>query len=291
MTLKYLITGATGGLGASVLSYLKANVPASEYAAASSSEANRKRFEDQGIAFRVVNYDDPESLEAAFQDVENLFFVSTNTFDVQKREKQHQSVVDAAKRQKVRHVWYTSLAFGGFRSDSKADVQQAHLLTEEMLRKADINYTSVRQGLYADAFPVFMNWYPSTSTVYLSGDGPIAFTLRDELGEATARLMIHGGHDREIVLLTAQETITYTEIVDLINETTGRQVRVKTVPPEEFVKLQSTNDEGGKSAAFFSRLTSWNDAIAKGEAQSTDPLMEELLGRKQPRPERRFASY
>ncbi|KAJ5246743.1 hypothetical protein N7468_001726 [Penicillium chermesinum] len=279
MTLKYLITGAT------------ANVPASEYAAASSSEANRKRFEDQGIAFRVVNYDDPESLEAAFQDVENLFFVSTNTFDVQKREKQHQSVVDAAKRQKVRHVWYTSLAFGGFRSDSKADVQQAHLLTEEMLRKADINYTSVRQGLYADAFPVFMNWYPSTSTVYLSGDGPIAFTLRDELGEATARLMIHGGHDREIVLLTAQETITYTEIVDLINETTGRQVRVKTVPPEEFVKLQSTNDEGGKSAAFFSRLTSWNDAIAKGEAQSTDPLMEELLGRKQPRPERRFASY
>lgn len=33
-----------------------------------------------------------------------------------------------------RQVWYTSLAFGGFGS-SKADVQSAHLLTEEMLRK------------------------------------------------------------------------------------------------------------------------------------------------------------
>ncbi len=34
----------------------------------------------------------------------------------------------------VKQVWYTSLAFGGFGS-SEADVQKAHLLTEEMLRK------------------------------------------------------------------------------------------------------------------------------------------------------------
>lgn len=49
-----------------------------------------------------------------------------------------------------------------------------------------------------------MDWYPTTDIVYLPSDGPVAFTLRDELGEATARLMILGGHDREIVLLTAQ---------------------------------------------------------------------------------------
>lgn len=104
MTLKYLITGATGGLGAQVLSYLVANVPASEYAAASSSEANRKRFEDQGIAFRLVNYDDASSMKTAFKDVENLFFVSTNTFDVEKREKQHQRFVDTAKEMNVKHV-------------------------------------------------------------------------------------------------------------------------------------------------------------------------------------------
>ena len=104
MTLKYLITGATGGLGSQVLSYLVANVPASDYAAASSSEANRKRFEDRGIAFRVVNYDNPRSLETAFEDVENLFFVSTSTFDVEKRRQQHQNFVDAAKKMNVKHV-------------------------------------------------------------------------------------------------------------------------------------------------------------------------------------------
>lgn len=104
MTLKYLITGATGGLGAGVLAYLAANVPASEYAAASSKEANRKQFEDRGIAFRLASYDDPQTLETAFEGVENLFFVSTNTFDVEKRRKQHQSFVDAAKKMNVKHV-------------------------------------------------------------------------------------------------------------------------------------------------------------------------------------------
>ncbi|KAK9856715.1 hypothetical protein MYU51_000581 [Penicillium brevicompactum] len=275
MTLKYLVTGATGGLGAGVLSYLAATLQSGEYAAASSREENRKQFEDRGIAFRVVNYEDPLSMESSFQDVENLLFVSTNTFDVEKRRKQHQSVVDAANKM---NVWYTSLAFGGYESNSKADVQQAHLMTEEMMRQTKLNYTSVREGLYVDAFPVFMGWYPSTSTVYLPSDGPVAFTLREELAEATARLMIRGGHDREIVLITAQQTITFSEIVDLINETTARQVQFKLVSPEEFVKLKA-DDEGGKPEGFFKALVSWYDGISKGETSTIDPLMADLLGR------------
>ncbi|KAJ5697370.1 hypothetical protein N7488_011054 [Penicillium malachiteum] len=285
MSLKYLVTGATGGLGAQVLSYLVANVPASEYAAASSTEANRRRFEDQDIAFRLVNYDDPQSMENAFQGVENLLFVSTNTFDVEKREKQHQSFVDAAKKMNVKHVWYTSLAFGGFKSDSKADVQRAHLITEEMLRKADVTFTSIREGLYTDAFPVFMGWYPSTDKVYVSGDGPIAFTLRDELGEATARLMIKGGHEKEIVLLTAQQTVTFADIVDVINETTGRQVVIEQVSSEELVRIKAADDLGGKSEGFFQAVATWHGAIAMGDAGVTDPLMADLLER-EPKPAR-----
>ncbi|KAJ5558220.1 hypothetical protein N7535_008435 [Penicillium sp. DV-2018c] len=285
MTLKYLITGATGGLGAAVLSYFAANLPASEYAAASSREETRKQLEDRGIAFRLANYDDPQILEAAFEDVENLYFVSTNTFDVEKRRKQHQNVVNAAKKMNVKHVWYTSLAFGGKGSSSQADVQQAHLMTEEMLREADINFTSIREGLYTDAFPIFMGWYPKTETVYLPWDGPVAFTLRSELGEANARLMIRGGYDREIVLLTAQQTITFSEIVDVINETTGRNVQLKIVSPEEFVQLKSADDEGGKSESFFSALISWYESISKGEASIIDPLMMDLLGR-EPTPPR-----
>jgi hypothetical protein len=156
MTVKYLITGATGGLGSQVLAHLAASVPHSSLVAASSKESNRAQFEAQGIAFRVTNFDDPASLKAAFDGVENLFFVSTNTFDNERRTKQHWNVVEAAKKTGVKHVcfhtilfflmfimlmrivqtWYTSLAFGGLRSDSKMAVQQAHLETEKMLEKS-----------------------------------------------------------------------------------------------------------------------------------------------------------
>lgn len=110
MTLKYLITGATGGLGSQVLAYLVANVPSSEYAAAASSEARRSSFESKGIAFRVANFNEPATLDSAFADVENLFFISTNTFDNAKRRVQHQNVVDAAKRAGVKHVCYPGSA-------------------------------------------------------------------------------------------------------------------------------------------------------------------------------------
>ncbi|KAL2859996.1 uncharacterized protein BJX67DRAFT_368318 [Aspergillus lucknowensis] len=104
MTLKYLITGATGGLGEQVLNYLVAHVPASEFAAASSNASNRARFEDRGIAFRHVNYDDQESPDLGLNDVENLLFVSTNVFDIERRHKQHQRLIDSAKKAGVKHV-------------------------------------------------------------------------------------------------------------------------------------------------------------------------------------------
>ncbi|OJJ33440.1 hypothetical protein ASPWEDRAFT_160204 [Aspergillus wentii DTO 134E9] len=279
MTLKYLITGATGGLGAQVLAYFIANVPASEYAAASSRESNRKQFTDRGIAFRHVDYNDPKTLEESFHDVENLLFVSTNTFDNEVRRVQHQNFVDAAKKAGVGHVWYTSLAFGGFRSDSKVAVQQAHLMTEEMLRKSGITFTSIREGIYTNAFPLFANWYPQSTTITLPSNGRMALTVREELGEATARLIISGGHEKEIVLLTAQESISFSEVVDIINETTGRDVKLDIVSADEYVRLNGDNDTGAKPTAFFQTLLSWYEGIANGEASMTHPLMKEVLGR------------
>ena len=101
MTLKYLITGATGGLGEQVMNYFTANVPLSEFAAASSNAANRSIFENRGIAFRHVNYDDPQSLKMGLRDVENLLFVSTGA---KHRAEQHVSVIEAAKDAGVKHV-------------------------------------------------------------------------------------------------------------------------------------------------------------------------------------------
>ncbi|RAH73944.1 putative NmrA-like family protein [Aspergillus aculeatinus CBS 121060] len=311
---QYLLTGVTGGLGAHVLEYFLAHVEPSTYAVASSNRAKADEFTRQGLAFRVVNYDDPSTLDAAFQEVENLFFVSSNTFDNERRRRQHQDVVDAAKRAGVKHIWYTSLAFGGHTSTSQVAVQQAHYMTEEMLRvpppslmqsSSGIPYTSIREGLYTEAFPLYFNWYPTTKTIILpqppttttttqsattdpaelAHTQRITFTSREELGHATARLLLRGGagYRDQIVVLSARETLSFQQIVDLINAhhcQDSRKVGVEFVPAAEYVARNAADDEGGKAAGFFEAMVSWHEGIAKGEAVvDSEGLMAEVLGR------------
>ncbi|THC99445.1 hypothetical protein EYZ11_001083 [Aspergillus tanneri] len=103
MTLKYLITGASGGLGAHDLDCFVANWP------------------------------------------------FTNVLDNERRKKQHGNFIDPARKVGVKHVWYTSLALSGFKSDSQAAMLRTHYETEDLLKESGLTYTSIREGAYAYA--------------------------------------------------------------------------------------------------------------------------------------------
>ncbi|OGE47193.1 hypothetical protein PENARI_c056G01555 [Penicillium arizonense] len=243
MTVKYLITGATGDLGGGVLDYFIANVDFTEFTASSSNPDNRSLFENRGVNFRHLDYEDPATLRTALRDVQNLLLVSTATgvIHIERIERHHRNVVDAARQENVKHVWYTSLTFGGLTNDSEVPMQRAHLATEKMLQESGLTFTSIREGMYAEGFPVFLNWYPNETLVILPDDGEIAFTSRAELAECTARLMLRGGFENRTLLLTAGGTITGKEIINLINETTGRNVKLQYVSPGAYLNMTNAN--------------------------------------------------
>ncbi|EEH35035.2 hypothetical protein PAAG_06082 [Paracoccidioides lutzii Pb01] len=293
-TANYLVTGSTSGLGASVLAtlYKSVNNPAQIIASSSRAEAADELQKDYpGTQFRITNYDDLSGLENAFKGVERLFFVSTPTVDVTRRAQQHSNVIEAAKKATVGHVYYSSLAFGGYRSDSKAIVQAAHLITEEQLKRSGVPYTSVREGIYADAFPIFSAWYPDTTTIYIPTDGPITWTSRTELGEATAKLMLRDPstlsslirNDDNIALLTGPRAYTFADLATTLTRATGTKIAVQQVPRDKYAAVVARNDakegHGGKSARFWEVWASLLDAVGQGEAATVDPLMGELLGR------------
>lgn len=150
--------------------------------------------------------------------------------------------------------------------------------------RSGLTYTAIREGVYAEAFPVFINWYPDTTAVRLPADGEIAWTRRTELGEATARIMIRGGYENQTVLFTSEETITTKELVEVLNETTSRQVKFEIVSSEEYARVNGVNDQGGKPRAFFEMVATWWEDIAKGELRTTDGLMRDVLGREPTKP-------
>ncbi|KAH6681029.1 hypothetical protein F5X68DRAFT_234148 [Plectosphaerella plurivora] len=244
--------------------------------AASSKASNRSKFEDRGIEFRRIDYSERQSLVEGLRGVENLFFISSNSNN---RPEEHGNLINAAKEAKVKHMWYTSLAYGGFTDTAKFAVQQDHLLTERLLKESGLTYTSVREGIYTESFCLFLDWYPSREKVLLPGDGEIAFALRSDLAEATANLMIRGGFENEIVLLTPESTITAQGMVDVINETTGRDVKLEFMSAKEFLEKTPQGDTRGKPAWWYKMTVEcWNE-ISKGGLRTTHPLMAELLGR------------
>lgn len=291
MPLKYLITGATGGLGALVLHHLQndPSVPPSSYAAASSNPSRSSSFTSRGIQFRHADFSTLSILVSAFADVENLFFVSTNTLDHALRQQQHANVIDAAKQAGVRHVWYTSLAFGGYGNNSKALFQIAHLETEKLLSESGLSFTVLRMGCYADAWPLFSNWYPGRTSVKVPGDGKQAFVAREELAEATVKLLLEHApsgeeRSRRTLLLTGPKAVTLQDMVDsangVLSEAGKEKIMFEIVTNEEYVDANSEEDEGGKPRAFFEAMLSYFEAVSAGDLETVDPLLEKVLGRK-----------
>lgn len=137
MPTRFLLTGITGGLGAKILDDMLNvhKVPASDIIATSRSEANKARFESQGLQFRLADFNRLETLQAAFKDVEHLLFMSSSTRDTPTRNREHTNVIEAAKKMNVKKVWYVSLAFGGWDDTSTIIFQQAHYETENQLKR------------------------------------------------------------------------------------------------------------------------------------------------------------
>ncbi|KAL9620133.1 MAG: hypothetical protein Q9160_005339 [Pyrenula sp. 1 TL-2023] len=310
MPLKILITGATGGLGSSTLHHLQhtLSIPTSSLAASSSSPSKASDFNSIGIPFRHADFSSPASLLSAFNGIENLLFVSTNTLDHARRQQQHQNVVDAAVKAGVKHVWYTSLAFDGREEvgTSKAMFQIAHQGTELMLKRAGeehgLRYTILRMGAYADAWPLFCAWYPGQESVRVpvpeEGERGQAFATREELAEGVARLLVEGVPGEGVVvgsatktgsevgvgrtlLLTGPRAVTLREIVQAANEGhPAGDIRFESVSPKDYVRVNSEHDQGGKPSMFFDAMLSYYDAVTAGDLDVVDPLLEKVLGRR-----------
>lgn len=71
-----LITGVTGGLGATILENLSKSVPASDIAVLVRSAEKGQVFKEAGYDVRIGDYSDQSVLENAFAEIETLMFVS-----------------------------------------------------------------------------------------------------------------------------------------------------------------------------------------------------------------------
>lgn len=284
----FLLTGVTGGLGSKILHEMlhTHHIPPQGIIATSRSPSKRSHYESQNLQFRIADYKDPYSLLSAFRNVRDLLFMSSSERETTTRNTEHRNVIEAAKKTGVRKVWYVSLAFGGWGDSSKIGFQHAHYETENLLKESGVDFVSLRAGVYSDAFPLFLNWYPESKEVLFPKVEPsveesrIAFTSRDELGEGIATLLAGGGvepkGEKRIVLLTASETNSLVDLVDAVDS----ELPVRYLDPRDWIEESAKDDIGGKGKAWFEARLVFTEGVCNGDAAATDPALEKLLGRK-----------
>ncbi|TFK49576.1 NmrA-like family protein [Heliocybe sulcata] len=286
-----VLTGATGGLGSQVLRYLLILVPPTDITVSLHNPAGLSpSIASSGITVKQGDYADPASLDSAFTGADKLLLISYPSIAHELRVRHHVNAIDAARRVGVKHIYYTSLAFGyGTTPESCAEVMQAHLDTEKYLKESGLKYTIIREGIYNESYPLYFGFFdPSKDTeVYIPNDGPIAWAARPDLGEGTAKLLAlppsDTRYDNTTLLFSGPQAnlLSLHQLAPLISRILGRPVNVHIVSEDEYVRRHK--DESGSNVRgtedFLRKWATTFEAMKRGETGIVDPTLQEVLGR------------
>lgn len=299
---KVVITGASGKLGGAVLHNLlsyKLLSPQDIVVTTSSSltDSRWNSFKEQGGTVREASFDDKASMKAAFKGCERLLLVSTPRINMdfndapygKGREAHHFAVIEAARTAGVKHIYYTSL---GFKGGSKAGVMRAHNRTEEFLRMlTDTGYTILREGLYNESWPLYLghgdlSGKDDRAEIVVAGDGKVSWAALDDLGLATASILVDepANYAGVTILLSTTTSVTLREVASMVSEAKGREVRLKVVSHDEHEKYYI--EQRGIDSAYVRWWTSTYDVLPNNDCENKDPTLERLLAKhsREPKP-------
>lgn len=227
-----LVTGASGNLGSLTIEYLSKKTAPSNIIAFTRDEEKAQEYRAKGIEARIGDFDDPTSLDRAFEGVDTLLMISTLDPN---RYQQHKNVVDAAKRAGVKHVVYTSVAMENPETSVIRPLMESHFQTESYIRESGLTYTLLRNSLYMQVLPQFLGQNVFETGVYVpAGNGKAPFVLREELAEAAAEVLATTGHENKTYELTGAELYSFQDVADVLSGISGKELAYTAAKEETF---------------------------------------------------------
>jgi NAD(P)H dehydrogenase (quinone) len=283
---RYLVTGATGGLGSQVIDFLLPRVPAQEIVALTRDRNKCEHLAEKGVEVREGDYLNQPSLELAFKGVDKLLLISALAFT--DAVTQHTNVIEAAKRAGVSHVLYTAIQRAEGGDFEIPQVTEWDRKTEALLKASGLAWTVLRNSMYLDMLPLgFGKDVADVGIRVPAGTGLAALATRHDLAEGTATVLSEEGHAGKIYTLGSSDAVSMLEIAVAISEASGQKIDYRDTPVAEFVSARVEEGFPEPTATFFA---AWFQAIAVGEFASITGDLERLIGRKPQSAEEFFAA-
>ncbi|APZ54658.1 NAD(P)H-binding protein [Salipiger abyssi] len=273
-SLKYLVTGASGQLGALAIDALLDRVPASEVGALVRRAEAAAPLEAKGVTVRIASYDDSAALEAAFAGVERLLLISSS--EVGQRATQHANVIAAAKAAGVGFVAYTSI----LRADSSplTVLPGEHVATEQALAASGLHYALLRNGWYTENYTMGVpTALEHGGMMGAAGEGRISSAARADYAAAAAAVLTGDlPASGTIYELAGDSSYTLAEFAAALSELSGKEIGYTDMTPEAFdAALQGA----GLPAPVAGMLADSEKGAAQGGLYSDDTTLSQLIGR------------
>ena len=277
MVRRVLVIGVTGNVGFAVVRALQ-HRGSLICAAGSDRERLRARLGNDVETARL-NFFEPETFAPALAGCDGLFLLRPPAISQVRRTLL--PFLDAARSLGVRQVVFLSV--------QGADKNRLipHHAVEQHIQAGPANWTLLRPGFFAQNFgDAYRQDITRDGRVYVpAGDGRVAFVDTRDVAEVAAMALLDPlAHAGQAYVLTGPAAVTFGQAARLLSETLGRPIRYEPASVLGYVRHLLRQNAPVAQAAV---LTILHVGLRFGQAASTDPTLERLLGH----PGRTLAEY
>ena len=283
----YIITGCDGKLGGRVAEIMLEKVKPSEltftcpYIERLDPEKKRK-WESFGVKVEQANYDSIEEMTKAFEGGDRIYIVSGVTIG-ETRVRQHSNVVDAAIEAGVNHITYTSFLGAGDPAYEHVYVTPDHTATEAYIRRrheeTGVDFNFMQDNLYLENYlttSVMLSLMSGDKWYTTAGEGKATYIPKDDVARVAAALLLGKGENGKTYKICGSESISQRDIVEIINELSGKNIQYCPVSHQEFFQyLDSMHIPRAATGDYSRSPVPWcgNDMVTN-EGSIAEGLMD-----------------
>jgi NAD(P)H dehydrogenase (quinone) len=268
----YVISGAGGHLGRLVVAGLLERVPAERIVAATRKPEAVADFAARGVQVRVADFDEPDTLPAAFDGAERLLLISTDS--VGRRLPQHKAAVEAAAGAGVGHLIYTSILHA---DTTHIRLAPDHRATEEIIAGSGVPHTFLRNSWYVENYEQRVRQGAESGVIVGSvGDGRVASATRADYAAAAVAVLTLDRTPDPVYELSGDTAWSFPELAAEVSRIAGREVRYQDLSPAEY---RTVLLDAGLPEPVAETVAGLDSDIAGGALDATPGQLRELIGR------------
>ena len=224
--MKIGVSGASGQLGSAVVQALTETVAAEDLVTISRTPQTNRAY-----AGRLGDYDEPETLVAAYQGLDRLLLIPGPDLRPGIRSRQMLAALDAAARAQVGHVFLLSAT--GTQREEEPAVGAAYWHSEQALIKSTIPaWTMLRMSYFSETLIDEVRMSLPTGGLAALADSRVSFVSRSDVAKAAAATLTSEGHEGAMYQLTGPEVLRGEAVCSLVAQHIQHPFALNVMPAE-----------------------------------------------------------